>query len=180
MDGFGRPFFFVRRLALPPGVPKYADAPGSLQVLPRTQAPPKPPSTPKYVDTPELPNAPKYADTPELPGASRNAAAGRPRLPDPQALSSTQALPSLQRHPSTNSSRSPNAPKHEDAPSLQGHPSAQTSPDPPITLTFSLPRCAVVFMRNSAFSAWMSSGPQACGCHRALNSCKGRTFLPKL
>lgn len=138
MDGLGRPFFFLRRLAMSPGAPKYADAPDSRTPRRfRTRGhPPTPSSALRYVDA-----------------------------------------PNLQGHPSTNSPKSPSAPKREDAPSLQGYPNAQTSPDSPIALTFPAPRHVVVFMRNSAFSVWMSSSPQACGCHRMSSSCKGRGLL---
>lgn len=129
MDGFGRPFFFVRRLAMSPGAPKYADAPDSR--------------------TPGPPSASEHADTPRL----------------PQAHSGTWTL---------QTSRGTQA---RTAPSLQGYPNAQTSPDSPIALTFPAPRHVVVFMRNSAFSVWMNSSPQACGCHRMSSSCKGRGLL---
>lgn len=110
--------------------------------------------------TPGPPSASEHADTPRL----------------PQAHSGTWTL-QTSRRPSTNSPKSPSAPKREDAPSLQGYPNAQTSPDSPIALTFPAPRHVVVFMRNSAFSVWMSSSPQACGCHRMSSSCKGRGLL---
>lgn len=99
--------------------------------------------------TPGHPSASEHADTPRL----------------PQAHLGTWTL---------QTSRGTQA---RTAPNLQGHPNAQTSPDSPIALTFLAPRHVVVFMRNSAFSVWMSSSPQACGCHRMSSSCKGRGLL---
>lgn len=117
------------------------------------------------------PGAPKYADAPDSRTPKRFRTRGHPPTPS-SALRYVDA-PNLQapKH------EQPQVSKREDAPSLQGYPNAQTSPDSPIALTFPAPRHVVVFMRNSAFSVWMSSSPQACGCHRMSSSCKGRGLL---
>lgn len=89
MDGFGRPFFFVRRLAMSPGAPKYADAPDSRTPKRfRTRGhPPTPSSALRYVDAPNLQGHPS-TNSPKSPGA--------PKCADISGLSNRTDVPGSQ------------------------------------------------------------------------------------